>query len=125
MPVFYLMAVLLCFSVWVIAENVPSRGVLRVGLGCFAMVAVAVLAYSLARFGPDIESGTTRSSLRLAEHLMATGGTDRVRQAIHTYNETAASASTYKASFELWDVLNHGSRVIDTQKPDSTPRSAP
>ena len=121
MPIFYLTAVLLCFSVWVIAENAPSRGVLRVVLGCFTMVAVATLAYSLARFGPDIESGTTRSSLRLAEHLMTTGNTDRVRQSIHAYNETASSASTYRASFELWYVLNHGPRVADTQKPDSVP----
>lgn len=117
MFILYLTGALLCFSLWLIAEDASSRRVVRMGLGCLAMAAVAVLAYSFARFAPVIESEGIRSSLRLAEQLMSRGDTQRVQQAIHAYNRTASSASTYQASSELWHVLNHGPRAADPLQP--------
>lgn len=111
----------LCFSVWAIAEDASSRRAVRIGLGCVTMAAVAMLAYRFARFAPALESASTRSSLRLAEQLLSASDTQRVQQAIHAYNETAASASTYQASSELWNALNHGPRAAGANKPDKTP----
>ena len=119
MPIFAFTAAFLCLSVWLIAEMESSRRVVRVGLGCLTMAAVAVSAYSLARFTPAIESGSTRNSLRLAEQLLSAGDTQRVQQAVHAYNEVATSGSTYRASFELWHVLNHGPRATDAARPNN------
>ena len=117
MPVFAFTAAFLCLAVWIIAEVESSRRAVRVGLGFLTMAAVAVSAHSLARFTSAIESGSTRSSLRLAEELLSAGDTQRVQQAIHGYNEVAASGSTYRASFELWHVLNHGPRATNAARP--------
>jgi hypothetical protein len=46
--------------------------------------------------------------MRLTGELLLKGETQRVEQAIHTYNSNAATGTTYGAALQMWDVLNHG-----------------
>ena len=91
---------------WVYAE-VKLKRAARILSGLAAISCAAVLSWHLAGFIPDIERSQNRSSLRLAGELLATGETQRVQQAIQTYNSIAATGSTYRASMEMWDALNH------------------
>jgi len=82
----------------------------RISFGLAAIACAAILSWRLAGFIPDVERGHTRSSLRLASELLATGETQRVQQAMQAYSSIAATGSTYRATMEMWDVLNHGEK---------------
>jgi len=94
-------------ALWIQAERRWGRPA-RITLGLALLVASAVIAYDFAKFIPRYESRFHRSSLRLADELTTKGETQRVQQAIQTYNSIAATGSTYRASMEMWRVLNHG-----------------
>ena len=93
-------------ALWVHAERRWGLAA-RISFGLALLVACSVIAYDFAKFTPRYESGFHRSSLRLAEELTAKGETQRVQQAVQTYNSIASTGSTYRASMEMWHVLNH------------------
>jgi len=96
-------------ALWVYAEC--RRGLAaRISIGLALLIVCSVIAYSFAMFIPQYERAFHRSSLRLAGELTAKGETQRVQQAVQTYNSIAATGTTYGASMEMWHVLNHGPR---------------
>lgn len=89
---------------WLYAEK--KLGVnARVAAGLACMVLVGYSVYVLATIIPKYERSFTRSSMRLAGELMSKGETQRVEEAVAAYNG-AASNNTYRASMQMWNVLN-------------------
>ena len=96
-------------ALWIYAER--RLGVVaRIGVGLALMIACTVIAHEFAMFIPRYERTFHRSSLRLADELIARGETQRVHQAVQAYTSIAATGTTYGASMEMWRVLNHGPR---------------
>ena len=102
---------ILVVAFWIYAE-VKLRSSVRVISGISAIIAVSWIITAMSLRWPRIESVTHRSSLKLAEELMTNGDTQHVQQALHAYNQVAASNSTCSASFEMWKVLNHGPQQL-------------
>jgi hypothetical protein len=99
--------ILLSLFFWIYAENRLGCGYRIVG-GVISMVIIAYTANFTALIIPHYESTFYRSSMRLASELISKGEPKRVEQAIQAYNTTATTDSTYRASMEMWSVLNHG-----------------
>jgi hypothetical protein len=105
----FLILFLLALAFWLHAER--RMGVAaRIGGGTACIVLVACGAYFMAGVIPSHERAAHRSSIRLAGELLSKGDTERVKQAINTYNSIAATGTTYRAGMEMWDVLNHGKK---------------
>ena len=98
---------LLALGFWIYAER--HLGIApRIGGGVACIVFVGCTCYYLASIIPSYERTFHRSSMKLTGELMATGATERVQQAVETYNRYASTGSTYTASMRMWSVLNHG-----------------
>jgi hypothetical protein len=78
---------------------------LATGVACIVLTGFACSFFSM--FIPRCERTFHRSSLRLAAELNTKGDTQRVQQAIKAYNSIAATGTTYAASMEMWEILNH------------------
>jgi hypothetical protein len=100
---------LVALCCWVYAERrLGFTGRIATGIACIVLTGFA--CHFFAKFIPRYESTFHRSSLRLAGELTAKGETQRVHQAVQTYNSIASTGTTYGASMEMWHVLNHGPR---------------
>jgi hypothetical protein len=100
---------ILVVAFWIYAE-IKLRTLVRVVSGITAIISVSWIITAMSLRWSRIESVTHSSSLKLAEELMTNGNNQRVKQALHAYNQVAASNSTCSASSEMWEVLNHGPR---------------
>jgi hypothetical protein len=96
-------------ALWLYAEFKQGHAA-RISLGIATMISIAFIVAQLGRILPTCESHVHRSSLKLAEELIARGETNRVQQALEAYNGQASPGSTYSAAFEMWYVLNHNPR---------------
>ena len=103
----FLILFLLALAFWIYAERRLGVGA-RIGGGVLCIVLIACSAYFTASVMPSYERTVHRSSIRLTGELLSKGETQRVEQAISTYNSIAATGTTYRAGMEMWDVLNHG-----------------
>jgi hypothetical protein len=61
----------------------------------------------LVQLAADHERSWHRNSIKAASDLLASGETKRVQQALHAYNTTVATASTFRASEAMWHALKH------------------
>ena len=92
--------------VWVYAEFKLGRNA-RLVFGVLSIGGAVLLTYSIAQLSPVYESAWHRSSIKAAAELLAHGETNRVQEAFATYNSMVATASTFRASEEMWHVLKH------------------
>ena len=100
---------LVALCCWVYAECRLALGQrLLTGIACIVFTGYA--CHITTKIIPRYESSLHRSSLRLAGELTLKGETQRVNQAVRAYNDIAATGTTYRASMEMWHVLNHGPR---------------
>jgi hypothetical protein len=100
----FLIIFLVAFAFWIYAEKkfgVAAR--ICAGLAC--MIFIGFSFYYVASISPSYERTFVRSSLRRSGELLSTGETQRVEQAIATYNGLAATNS-YRAAMEMWHVLS-------------------
>lgn len=97
----------LAFFIWLYAEaKLKTNYRVISGLLCIALTGFACQVFT--RIIPRYESTSHRSSIRLMGDLLAKGETQRVQQAVQSYNSIASNGTTYGASMEMWRVLNHG-----------------
>src|SRR5688572_25086516 len=94
---------LLTLAYWIYAERRLGFGA-RVTSGVTCIVSVGCTCYYLMNIVPRYERTFHKSSIRLAGQLMATGETERVKQAVDAYNASASTGSTYGASMKMWSV---------------------
>src|SRR5687767_12876457 len=73
----------------------------RIGAALALMIACSVIAHEFAMFIPRYERSFHRRSLNLATQLTANGETQKVHQALQTYDTIAATGTTYRASMEM------------------------
>ena len=100
---------LLALCCWVYAERRCGFAA-RLVSGIACIVLTGFTCHIVTNIIPRYESASHRSSLRLVSELIDKGETQRVQQAIQTYNNIAATGTSYRASMEMWHVLNHGPR---------------
>jgi hypothetical protein len=101
---------LLSIGFWIYAER--HRGLaIRLVTGIANLLLVGYACSAFANIIHRYESTAHRSSLRLAEKLIETDQTQRVREAIQAYNRTTKTGNTYAAAMEMWQVLNHGPKI--------------
>ena len=81
-----------------------------IGLVTIAIIVTALVTTEITAIIPRYESTFHESSLRLAADLLSKGETNRVLQALTTYNGIAATGSTYRAAMQMWIVLNNPER---------------
>ncbi len=83
------------------------RWTIAILIGVVVLLAIVLAASHVI---PSYERTFHKSSIRLSGELLAKGETQRVQQAISTYNNVAATGTTYRAAMQMWNVLNHGSK---------------
>ena len=101
-----LLVFLVAFGHWLYAERrqaVSARVI--AGIGC--MVLIGFTCYWLGQIIPRYDSSFHRRSMLLTGEMLSKGETQRVRQAVQTYNNIATNGSTYHASMEMLHALNH------------------
>jgi hypothetical protein len=97
---------LVALGFWVYAESRLAR-TWRLGMGIVAIVVTGFACYRIASFVPELESFRHRRAMKKVEESLAAGDTQRVQQAVQTYNSIAATGSTYQASSAMSELLSH------------------
>ena len=99
----------LALALWIYAERrlgIAAR--ICAGIACIVLIACG--SYFTASVTPSYERQLHRSTMRMTGDLLSKGETQRVAQAVGIYNSIADTGTTYRASMEMWDVLNRVSK---------------
>jgi ketol-acid reductoisomerase len=78
----------------------------RICSGILALIATGFASYYTAGFIPELESFRHRHAMKHMADALSVGDTNRVEQAVQTYNAVASTGSTYRASSDMLKVLN-------------------
>lgn len=104
----------IALAFWIHAER--RLGIVaRVCGGLAFMLSVAGCVYVFSGIIPKYERSLHRACMRLSGELIAKGESQKVEQAINTYNGIAANGSTYQAAMEMWKLLNQSTNTAATK----------
>lgn len=104
MNVFVVIPIALIPIFWLYAEFKLGRAA-RVSFGFLSIVVAVFLTCLFSQFTSEYERAWNRSSIKLAEELLAKGETNHVQRAFNAYNTIIATGSTFRASEKMWHVL--------------------